>query len=156
MAARSGPELAPVEVGDDLASDPDAVPLVDREVVGEPRDPRVHRGAAELLVVGHLAGGHLDQGRAAEEHLGPPVDEHRVVAHRGHVRAAGGGVAEDQRDGGDPQRRELGEVAEDLPGGDEEVGLGGEIGAAGLDEVDDREAVHAGDLERARSVLPRV
>ena len=73
--------------------------LVDGEVVGEPGDPRVHLGAAQRLVVGLLAGGHLHQRRPAEEHLGLAVDQDRVVAHAGHVGAARGRVAEHQRHG---------------------------------------------------------
>ena len=41
----------------------------------------MHLGAAERLVVGLLAGGHLHQRRAAEEHLGLLLDHHGVVAH---------------------------------------------------------------------------
>ena len=72
--------------------------LVDGEVVGEPGDPGVHLGAAERLVVGLLAGGHLHQRRTAEEHLGALLDHDDVVAHARDVGAAGGRVAEHQRD----------------------------------------------------------
>ena len=41
----------------------------------------MHLGAAERLVVGLLAGRHLHQRRAAEEHLGLLLDHHRVVGH---------------------------------------------------------------------------
>ena len=58
----------------------------------------MHLGAAERLVVGLLAGRHLHQRRAAEEHLGLLAHHHGVVGHPGHVGAARGGVAEDQRD----------------------------------------------------------
>ena len=88
------------------------VELVDGEVVGQAGDAGVHLGAAERLVVGLLAGGHLHQRRAGEEHLGPLLDHHDVVAHAGQVRAAGGRVAEDERDRRDAGRGQPGEVAE--------------------------------------------
>ena len=52
----------------------------------------------------------------------------------------------------DAERGELGDVAERLPAGDEDLALVGKIGAAGLDEVDQRKAVLAGDLERAQAL----
>ena len=152
---RRRPELLPVEVGDDLASDADAVELVGREVVREARDSRVHGGAAELLVVGLLAGGHLDERRAPEEHLGPLVDHDRVVAHARHVGPAGRGVAEHQRDRGNAERRQLGEVVEDLTGGNEQIGLRGQIGATGLDQVDHRQPIQPGDLQGAQVLFQR-
>ena len=140
--------------GDDLAAEPDAVVLVACEVVGQPRDPGVHRRPAELLVVGLLAGGHLDQRRPAEEHLGRLVDHDGVVAHARDVGAACGGVPEDQGDGGDAHGRELRQVVEDLAGRDEQVGLGRQVGAARLDQVDHGQPVEPGDLE-CPEVLPQ-
>ncbi len=150
------PQLAPAEVGDDLPADADAVELVRGEVVGEPGHARVHVRPAERLVVGVLAGGHLDQRRAAEEDLGLLVDEHRVVAHAGDVGAARGRVAEDQGDGRDARRGQLGEVVEDLARRDEQVRLRGQVRAARLDQVDDRQPVPAGDLKRAQRLAQRV
>ena len=146
---RARPELAPAQVGHDLPADPDAVALVGGEVVGDPRHPRVHLRAAERLVVGLLPGRHLHQRGPSEEDLRLPVDEHRVVAHPGHVGTARGGVAEDEGDRRDPHARQLGEVVEGTPRGDEEVGLGGQVGAAGLHQPDQRQPVAAGDLEGA-------
>src|SRR4051812_3470282 len=62
---------------------PESVLLVHGEVVREARHACVHLGAAEGLVVALLAGGHLDEGRAAEEHLGPLLDHDHVVGHAG-------------------------------------------------------------------------
>ena len=138
---RAGPELAPVEPGDDLPAEAERVALVVGEVVGQPGDAGVHLGAAERLVVGLLAGRHLHQRRAAEEDLRPLADHHHVVAHARHVRAAGGGVAEDQRDGRDAGRGQPGQVAEDPPARDEDLRLGRQVGAAGLDQVDQRQPV---------------
>ena len=112
----------------------------------------VHVGAAEGLVVALLAGRHLHQRRAAEEHLRALVDHHDVVAHAGDVGPAGGRAAEDDGDGGDAGGRQRGEVAERLTAGDEDLALVGEVGAARLDELHVRQAVLAGDLEGAQAL----
>ena len=112
--------------------------------------------AAERLVVGLLAGGHLHQRRPAEEHLGPVLDEDRVVGHARDVRAAGGRVAEDHRDRRDPGRREPGQVAERRGRRDEDLRLVRQVGAAGLDQVHHRQPVGQGDLAGALGLLQRV
>ena len=141
---------------DDVTADADGVELVDGEVVAQTGDPGVHVGAAERLVVGVLAGGHLHQRRAAEEHLGLLVDQHGVVAHPGHVGPARGGVAEHQRDAGDPHRRQLGEFVKDPAGGNEKLGLRGQVRAAGLDQVHHRQPVDPRDLQRPQVLAQRV
>jgi hypothetical protein len=50
--------------------------LVLGEEVGQAGDPRVHLRAAERFVVGLLAGRHLHERRAAEEHLGLLLHHH--------------------------------------------------------------------------------
>ena len=145
--------LAPVQPGHDPPADPDGVVLVLGEVVGEAGDPGVHLGAAEGLVVGLLAGRHLHQRRAAEEHLRLLLDHDRVVAHARHVRAAGGRVAEHQRDGRLPPGTGAREVAEQLAAGDEDLLLGRQVRPAGLDERDRREVVLLGDLRGPEGLL---
>ena len=86
-----------------------------------------------------------------EEDLRAAVDHHHVVAHAGHVGAAGGGVAEDQRDRRDAGGREPGEVAEQLPARDEDLLLRRQVGAAGLDQEISRQPVLPGDLQRAEA-----
>ena len=152
---RRGTLLDPVQPGDDPAADADGVELVDGEVVGQTRDPGVHLGAAERLVVGLLAGGHLHQRRAGQEHLGAFLDHHHVVAHAGDVGAAGGGVAEHQRDGGDAGRRQPGQVAEHPPARDEDLLLGGQVRSAGLHQRDQRQPVLQRDLVGAQHLLQR-
>ena len=153
---RSGPELAPPQLAHDLATQPDAVELVGGEVVRKSRDPGVHLGAPQLLVVGVLAGRHLDEGGPSEEDLGLAVDQDGIVAHPWHIGAAGRGVAEDEGDGRDPHGRELGEVVKDPAGEDKDLGLGGQVGPAGLDQVHHGQAVGAGDLERTESLAQGV
>ena len=132
------------------------VVLVGREVVGQARGARVHLRAAELLGVGVLAGRHLHQRRPTEEHARAVADEHGVVAQPGHVRAAGGGAAEHERERRDVEARQAGEVAEHRAAGDELVRLRRQVGAARLDEVDQRQPVALGDLLRAQRLAQRV
>ena len=122
------------------------VGFVDGEVVGQTRDAGVHFGAAERFVVGLLAGGHLHQRRAGQEHLRAFLDHHHVIGHAGDVGAAGGGVAEHQRDRRDARRRQPGQVAEHPPAGDEDLLLRGQVRAAGFHQRDHRQPVLQGDL----------
>ena len=109
----------------------------------------MHRGTAQLLVGRLLAGGHLHQRRSAEEDLGALLDHHDVVAHARDVGAAGRRVAEDEGHGGQGRGRTAGEVAERPPSGDEQLGLGGQVGAARFHQVDDRQPVLEGDVRGA-------
>ena len=138
--------LAPLEVRDDLAADPDRVALVAREVVGHAGDPRVHLGAAELLVVGVLAGRHLHQRRPGEVDLRLVLDHDHVVAHPRDVRAARGRAAEHQADRRDPGLRAPGQVAEPAPAGHEDLRLHRQVGARRLDHRDRRQPVVLGDV----------
>ena len=153
---RARSQLVVVEVGDDVATDADAVEFVDGVVVRESGSSRVHRRAAERLVVGVLTGRHLHERWPAEEHLGAVGDHHGVVAHARDVRTARRAVAEHERDRGDSEAGQLGEVAEDVARRDEEVGLCRQVGAAGFDEVDDRQTVLPGDVERPQVLLQGV
>ena len=129
--------------------------LVGGEVVGQARRLRVHRRAAERLVVGLLAGGHLHERRSAEEHLRAAVDHDHVVAHAGDVGAARGRVAEHERDGGATVLARAGDVAEAGAAGDEDVLLRRQVGTAGLDEVDRRQPVLLRHLGGAEALLDR-
>ena len=149
-------ELAEPEVGHDLAPDADAVDLVVGHVVGQARHPGVHLRPAEGLVVGVFPGSHLHQRRPAEEHLGLLVDQHRVVAHARHVGAAGGRVPEHQGDRGDPEARQLRQVVEQAPGGEEQLRLARQVTPGRLHQVDHRQAVLPGDLHRPLDLLPGV
>ncbi len=127
-------------------------------MVGDAGAPRVDVGAAELLGGHVLAGRRLHERRAAEEDRAGAADDHRLVAHRRHVGAAGGARAHDHRDLRDPQRRHPRLVEEDPP---EVVAVGEDLGlqrqerAAGVDEVEARQAVLLGDLLRAQVLLDR-
>ena len=67
--------------------------VVERLVVGDATDPRMHGRAAQLFR-GHLfAGRGLHERRAAEEDRARAADDDRLVAHRRHVGAAGGAAS---------------------------------------------------------------
>ena len=78
---------------DDLAHDLQRVVVVLREVIGDAGGSRVQVAAAELLGRDHLAGRGLDQRRSAEKDRALIANDHGLVAHRRHVRAAGGAGA---------------------------------------------------------------
>ncbi len=106
----------------------------------------MHGRAAQLLLVGVLVDGHLDQRWPAQEDLGLIGHQHRVVAQAGHVGPASRGGAEHQRDGGDPGRGQAGQAIEGRPAGNEDVGLAGQVGAAGFGQVDQGQVVGRGHL----------
>ena len=143
---RSRAEPPPVEVGHHAAGPVQRLGFVAGQVVAQPRDPRVHRGAAQLLFVGVLADRHLHQRRAAQEHPGPSLHEDRVVAHARQVGPTRRRRPEDHADGRDAGRRELGQPAELGAAGDEDVGLAGQVGSAGLDQDHHRQAVGLGHV----------
>lgn len=137
--------LAPVQPAYALPRQPDPVPFVLGEVVGQPGPRGVHGGPAQRLVVGHLAGGHPHQRRPGEVHRPVPDHDH-LVGHSRHVRAARRGVAEHHADRGDPRRGEPGQVAEHPPARDEDLRLGRQVGTGRLDQVDHGQAVRQRDL----------
>ena len=69
--------------------DPQRVAVVVRQVVGDAGGLGVQVAAAEFLGGDHFSGRRLHQRRTAEEDRALVADDHRLVAHRGHVRAAG-------------------------------------------------------------------
>ena len=131
-AGGAGAEARPVQVGHDAAGHVDGLGLVPGQVVAQTRDLGVHARPAQLLLVGLLSDGHLDERRPAQEDAGAVLDHHRVVAHAGEVGASGGRGTEHDADGGDALGRELGQPAELLAPGHEDVGLAGQVGPSGL------------------------
>ena len=108
----------------------------------------MHLGATERLVVGVLVDRHLHQRRPAEVDARRVLLQHDVVAHARHVGAAGRRRAEHEGDRGDAGGGQPGEVLERGAAGVEDVHLLGEVGATGLGEGHQRQAVLAGDLHR--------
>src|SRR5436305_1239079 len=110
---------------------------------------RLHVGTAQLLGAHLLAGRGLHQRRAADEDRARALDDDRLVAHGGHVRAAGGAGTHHRRDLRDGLRREPRLVVEDpaeVVAVREDLGLQRQKGAARVDEVNARQVVLLGDL----------
>ena len=113
-------------------------------------------GAAQLLGAHLLARRGLHERRAAEEDRAGAPDDHRLVAHRRHVGPPGRARAHDGRDLRDALRRHPRLVEEDaaeVVAVGEDLVLEREEGAAGVDQVDARQAVLLGDLLRAQVLL---
>ncbi len=112
--------------------------------------------AAELLGRDDLADRGLHQRRAAEEDRALVAHDHRLVAHRRHVRAAGRARAEhggDLRDAGGRHPRLVVEDAPEVVAIREDLVLHRQERAAGVDEVDAGQPVLERDLLRAQVLL---
>ena len=145
-----------VQGRDNRAGRLERLDVVPREVVGDPRQPRVDVGAPELLGGNVLAGRRLHEGRSPEEDGSGALDDDRLVGHRRHVGAAGRARAHDHRDLRDARRRQPGLVEEDAPevlAVREDLGLHRQVGAAGIDEIDARQPVLERDLLRPKVFL---
>ena len=143
----------PVEALDDVARDADAVGVVLGQELRRAGHTGVHVGAAQILVVGDLAGRGLQQRRAGQEYLGVLADHHHEVRQARHVGAAGGrGAVHDRHlrnaGGGEPAL-----VGEGLAARDEQLGLVEQVGTAGLDHRHHRQLLLQGDLLQAQGLL---
>jgi hypothetical protein len=128
------------------------------QVVGHAGDAGVHVAAAQVFGAHHLAGGGLHQRRAAQEDGALVLDDDGLVAHRRHVGAAGGARAHHHGDLRDALGRHVGLVEEDaaeVVAVGEDLVLLGQEGAAGIHQVDARQAVLLGDLLGAQVLLHR-
>ncbi len=140
---------ASIQVGHDRSPEGQGVLVVERLVVGHAGPPGVDLRAAQVLGGDVLARGGLHQRRPAEEDRAGALDDHRLVAHRRHVRATGGPRAHHQGDLGDAGRRHPGLVVEDpaeVLAIREDLGLQRQERATAVDQVDARQAVLEGDL----------
>ena len=143
---------------DDLAGDRERVLVGGRVVVGDAGSPRVDVGAAELLRGHVLPRRGLHERRAADEDRARPLNDHRLVRHRGHVRAAGGARAHDDGDLRDAERRQPRLVEEDpaeVVAVGEDLGLERQERAARVDEVEAGQPVLPRDLLCAQVLLHR-
>ena len=150
--------LRPAEVPDDRAGDRERVLVACRVVVGDARLTRVDVGAPELLRGHVLAGRRFHERRPADEDRAGAADDHRLVAHRRHVRTARRARPHHDGDLRNALRGHAGLVVEDpaevFPVG-EHLGLERQERAAGVDEVDARQPVLLGDLLGTEVLLDR-
>ena len=147
-----------VEVADDLAHERERVLVRGRVVVRDPGLARVDVGAAELLGADLLAGGGLHERWPPDEDGAGPLDDDRLVAHRGHVGAAGRAGPHHRRDLRNACRGEPGLVVEDpaeVVAVGEDLVLKREERSAGVHEVDARQAVLPGYLLSPQVLLDR-
>ena len=170
----TGMGLLPVEVRHRLAAHADGVHLVHRQVVAQPGNLGVQPGAAEGLIVGFLAGGHLDQGRPGQEDLGL-VGHHDVVVGKPRlVGAARGGRPEHHAHRGYAHLGQLDHLVEEparlrevdqlspaaAPSGELRAAAvaaaEAQVGARGLHEAHIGDVVVAGDLEGPHPLLAGV
>ncbi len=99
--------------------------IVFREVVGDAGQPRMDIGSAELFRGDFFAGGGLHERRTAEKDRPRPLDDDRLVGHRGHVGAAGRAGAHDHGDLRDALRGHAGLIEEDPS---EVIAIGEDLG----------------------------
>ncbi len=128
------------------------------EVVDDAGGAGVQVSPAELLGADDLAGRRLHQRGAAEEDRALLAHDHRLVAHRRHVGAAGGAGAEhggDLRDAGGRHRGLVEEDAAEVLAVGEDLVLLWQEGAAGVDQVDAGQPVVQRHLLRAQVLLDR-
>ena len=143
---------------DDAAHDRQRVLVVVGQVVGDAARARVQVAAAELLGRHLLAGRRLHERRAAEEDRALLAHDHALVAHRGHVGAAGRAGAEhggDLRDAARGHRRLVEEDPAEVLAVREDLVLERQERTAGVHEVDARQPVVERHLLRAQVLLDR-
>ena len=106
-------------------------------------------GTAEVFRGDHFTRGGLHQRRASQEDGALVADDNGLVRHGGHVGAAGGAQAHDDGDLGDVVSGHAGLVEEDaaevVPVGEDFV-LAGQVGAAGIHQVNAGQTVLQGDF----------
>ena len=118
-------------------------------MVGDPRDPGMHIGAAEVFGADLLPGRRLDQRRAGEKDGALAADHDGLVGHGRHIGAARRARPHDHGDLADALRRHhrliVEDAAEMLAVGKHPV-LFGKIGAAGIDQINAGQMVLGRDL----------
>jgi hypothetical protein len=126
------------------------------EVIGHSRNLGVDAGAPELLGSHVLARRRFHQGRPAEKDGSRPVHDHRLIAHRGNIGAAGGAHPHDRGKLGDPRGAQDRLVSEDAA---EVIAIGKNLRlerqerSPAVDEIDAGKLVLQGDLLRSKVLL---
>ncbi|MNZ85824.1 hypothetical protein D3C78_1046290 [compost metagenome] len=108
----------------------------------------MHVGATEVFGADHFTRSGLDQRGAGEKDRRLLADHDRFVGHRRHIGATGGARAHDHGDLRNAERAHVGLVEEDPPevlAVGEHFILARQVGAAGVHQVQARQAVLQGD-----------
>ena len=125
-----------------LAQRADRIGVVLGEVFGESRDSRMHQRAAELFFRCDFTGRRLEQRRAREEGARAVAHHHDEIGHAGHVGPAGGGAAMHDRQHGNARGRQPRETGVMRTAENEVLdAIAQQVGARGLDQVQERQAV---------------
>lgn len=115
-------------------------------------------GATEVFGADHFTGGRFYQWRSGQEDGALVADDNGSVGHGGHVGATGGAQAHNDGDLRDVVGRHAGLVVEDAAEVvtiREDFVLAGQVGTAGVDQVDARQAVLQGNFLGAQVLLDR-
>ncbi|ADP95765.1 hypothetical protein HP15_1 [Marinobacter adhaerens HP15] len=118
-------------------------------MVGNTGDFTVHVGATQVFGSHYFTGGGFHQRRASQEDGALVTDDDGFIGHGGHVGATGGAQTHYDGDLRDVVGRHAGLVVEDAAEVvtiREDFVLAGQVGAAGIDQVDARQAVLQGDF----------
>ena len=150
--------LLPVEARDAGAGELQGVGVILGVVVGHTALLGVNIGAAQVFGTDGFSGGGLHQRRASQEDGALFAHDDRFIGHGRHIGTAGGAGAHDHGDLRNTLGGEGGLVVEDtakvVPVGEHFI-LAGQEGAAGIDQVDARQAMLAGDFLGAQVLLDR-
>ena len=147
-----------VQAVDDGAHDLQRVFVVLGHIVDHAGLAPVGLGPAQLLGRDDLARRGLHQRRTGQEDGALLADDDALVRHGRDIGAAGGAGAHDAGDLGDRLGRHPGLVEEDaaeMVAVGEDLGLVGQVGAAGIDQIDAGQTVLFGDLLGAQVLLHR-
>ena len=156
IAARDKLTLLTVEIGGNGARNLQCMGVVIGQMVGHAGKPCVHVTTAEIFRRHHFAGCSLHQRRTGQKDRALIAHDHRLVAHGRHVSTACRARPHDHGDLRNACRRHLRLIVEDAPemvAVREHLILIGQIGPAGIDQIDAGQTVLARDLLRAQMLL---
>ena len=134
---------------DDFPSQGQGVRVVIRQIVRHAGAAAMHIAAAQGFGIYLLARGRLDQRRAAEEHSALIAHDDGLIAHGRHISAAGRAGTHHQGDLRNAGGGQIGLIVEDAAKillVRKHLRLHGQIGAAGIHQIDARQAVLRGDF----------
>ena len=143
----------PVELVDDVACRGDCVRIVVAQVLAQPGDGGVREGATKLLFARVFADRGLDQRRTRQIDRRPVAHQHNMFRQARQVGAARGRRPMNNGDLRNPRRRQPGLVGKAASALDKDLGLVQQVGATGLDQMDQRQLVFARDGLRPQGLL---
>ena len=150
--------LAPVEVGNAAPGNGQRMFIVFGIMVSHAGGPAMHIGATQILGTDDLTGSRLDQGRAGEKDGRLLAHHDGFIGHCRHIGAAGGTGPHDHGNLRNTPGTHVRLVVED-PAKVLAIGkylvLARQVGTAGVDQIDARQAVLLGNRLGAQMLLHR-